>query len=101
MGPTPGIPAAQVSVCEGTRFGEAETHVHQVHALVIHFFESRCSIDDTHINIPMPAHTHTRAQELKLLTEKDTADKDKAHSIATKAAKKKKKKGGGGKKKKK
>ncbi|CAM9680697.1 unnamed protein product [Ectocarpus sp. 6 AP-2014] len=40
-------------------------------------------------------------KELKVLTEKDTADKDKAISVAAKAAKKKKKKGGGGKKKKK
>eukprot|EP00903_Cladosiphon_okamuranus_P010377 g9816.t1 len=40
-------------------------------------------------------------KELKVLTEKDTADKDKAIAIAVKAAKKKKKKGGGGKKKKK
>lgn len=46
-------------------------------------------------------YTHAHSQELKLLTEKDTMDKDKAISIATKAAKKKKKKGGGGKKKKK
>ena len=42
-----------------------------------------------------------RNQELKVLTEKDTADKDKAIAVAVKAAKKKKKKGGGGKKKKK
>ncbi|CAM9617948.1 unnamed protein product [Ectocarpus sp. 12 AP-2014] len=40
-------------------------------------------------------------KELKVLAEKDTADKDKAISVAAKAAKKKKKKGGGGKKKKK
>ncbi|CAM9294382.1 unnamed protein product [Hapterophycus canaliculatus] len=39
-------------------------------------------------------------KELKALSEKDTADKDKAVAAATKAAKKKKKKGGGKKKKK-
>jgi len=50
---------------------------------------------------PLTLHLRTRYQELKLLTEKDTADRDKAISVATKAAKKKKKKGGGGKKKKK
>lgn len=48
-----------------------------------------------------PTHAYTHNQELKVLTEKDTADKDKAIAVAVKAAKKKKKKGGGGKKKKK
>eukprot|EP00752_Nemacystus_decipiens_P010334 g9206.t1 len=40
-------------------------------------------------------------KELKVLMEKDNADRDKAIAVAVKAAKKKKKKGGGGKKKKK
>lgn len=46
-------------------------------------------------------HASTRNQELKVLKEKDSADKDKAVAITVKAAKKKKKKGGGGKKNKK
>lgn len=41
------------------------------------------------------------AQELKVLQEKDTVDKEKAVGVAVKAAKKLKKKKGGGKKKKK
>lgn len=41
------------------------------------------------------------AQELKVLLEKDTVDREKAVGVAVKAAKKLKKKGGGKKKKKK